>query len=183
MAAAWQAGQECVGLGAILWVPRRASDQKNDLLRRDHLDRQVASQTDVRPVADASAVRVVARWGAGRCQARCREVGHGYQWASGGKELLRAQVRQERPQQDAPPKVVRRAAWAARPGALRSGRCALLWVVLREQKAGLLALALERRQAQEQRQALAALPRADQALLRVPLVRRLGGQQARRELA
>ena len=132
-------------------------------------------------VADASADRVVARSGAGRCPAPCRELARDCRWASGGKELVCVLVHQELRPLDALPLVACRAARDVLPAALHWGLDAQLPVVPRERQAGAgaRALALEPQQVREQQQRpLASLPRHLAPLWVLPAP--LAAQRARR---
>jgi len=132
-------------------------------------------------VADASADRVAARSGAGRCPAPCRELARGCRWASGGKELVRVLVHQELRPLDALPLVACRAALDVLPTALHWGRDALLPVVPQERQAeaDARALALEPQQVREQQQVpLASLPLHLARLWVLPVP--LAAQRARR---
>jgi len=118
MAAISLAGRACVGRDARPWVPRQFSVQRNGQFLRLHLDRQCAKDVVALPaltVADAWAVRVVARWGAARCPAPCRELARGCQWAWGGKELVCEQAHPELRPLGVLPRVARRAALGALP--------------------------------------------------------------------
>ena len=132
----------------------------------------------VRTVADASAVRDVARSGAGRCPAPCRELDRGCRWASGGKELVCVLKHQELRPQGALQPVACRSVLDVLKVSRHSGPDALLPVVPQGQAGvGARARALERQQAREQLQApLVSLP---QEL--APLWGPLAAQQARRE--
>jgi hypothetical protein len=104
-------------------------------------------------VADASAVRDVARSGAGRCPAPCRELARGCRWASGdGKELVCVLAHQELRPLGALPLVACRAALHVQPVTLHWGLDALLPVVRQERQAGAGArtLAWEWQKAREQ---------------------------------
>ena len=171
MAATSLAGRVCVGRDAIPSAPRQASDQTDGQFR-PHLDRRGARYVVAHPVltvADASADRVVARSGAGRFPAPCRELARGCRWASGGKELVRVLVHQELRPLD------------VLPTALHWGRDALLPVVPQERQAeaDARALALEPQQVREQQQVpLASLPLHLARLWVLPVP--LAAQRARR---
>ena len=170
MAATSLAGRARVGRDAILSAPRQASDQTDGLFRPGHLDRQGARCVVAHPVlavADASADRVVARSGAGRCPAPSQELARGCRRASGGKELAYVLVRQELRPLDALPLVACRAALDVLPAALHWGLDALQPVVPQERQAGAgaRALALEPQQVREQQQ----VPRASLPLDLAPL--------------
>jgi len=129
-------------------------------------------------VADASAGRVVARWGAGRYPAPCRELARGCRWASGGKELVCVPVHQERRPLGALPWVACRAGLNVLLVALHWGLDALLPVVRQERQAGAGALVLALLRAREQPQAPPASRPQDLALLRALPVA-LAAQQPR----
>ncbi len=78
MAATSLDDRECAARDANLSALHQAFDQMVGLALRVHLDRfRDAADTAARlgpSVAGAWAGRAVARWGAGRCQARCREA-------------------------------------------------------------------------------------------------------------
>jgi hypothetical protein len=101
-------------------------------------------------VADASAGRVVARWGAGRYPAPCRELARGCRWASGVKEPVCVLVQQERRPLGALPWVACRAGLNVLLVALHWELDALLPVVRQERQAGAGALALAPLQAWKQ---------------------------------
>lgn len=128
-----------MGRDAIPSVPRQVSAQMDGLFRPGHLDRRGARYVVAHPVltvADASAVRVAARSGAGRCPAPCRELARGCRWASGGKELVCVLVHQELRPLGALPLDACRAVLNVLPVALHWEPDALLPVVRQERQAG-----------------------------------------------
>jgi hypothetical protein len=148
------------------------------LFRPGHLDRRGARYVVAHPVltvADASADRVVARSGAGRCPAPCRELARGCRWAWGGKELVCVLVHQELRPLDALPLVACRAARDVLPTALHWGLDALLPVVPQERQAGAGARALT---LEPQQVPLASLPLDLAPLWVLPVP--LAAQRARR---
>jgi len=139
MAATSLAGRAFVGRDAIPSAPLQVSAQMDGLFRPVHLDCQGARYMVAHPVltaADASAVRVVGRSGAGRCPAPCRELARGCRWASSGKELVCVLAHQELRPLGALPLVACRAALDVLPVARHSGPYALLPVVPQERQAG-----------------------------------------------
>jgi len=182
MAATSLAGRAFVGWDATPSAPRQVSVQRNGQYRPVRLDRQCAKDVFAHPVltvADASAGRVVARWGAGRCPVPCREQARGCRWASGGKELVRVLVHQERRPLGALPRVACRAGLNVLLVALHWELDALLPVVRQERQAGAGGLALAPLQAWKQPQVRLASRPQDLALLRALPVA-LAAQQPRR---
>ncbi len=140
MAATSPAGRACVGRDAIPPVLRRVSVQRNGRFHRGHLDRRCAQYRAahlVRIVADAWAVRVAARWDAGRCPAPCRELARGSRWASGdGKEFVCVLAHQKLRPLGARPLAACRAEVDVLPAALHWWLDALLPAVPQERQAG-----------------------------------------------
>ncbi len=182
MAATSLAGRAFVGRDAIPWAPRQVSVQRNGQYRPVHRDRRCAmNMVDrlVLTVADASVVRVVARWGAGRYPAPCRELARGCRWASGGKELVCVLVHQERRPLGALPWVACRAGLNVLLVALHWGLDVLLPVARQERQAGAGGLALVPLQVWKQPQApLASRPQDLAPLRALPVA--LAAQQPRR---
>ena len=143
MAATSLAGRGCVGRDAIPSALRRVPVRRNGLFHRGRRCAGYMAAHLVRIVADASAVRVAARWGAGRCPAPCRELARGCRWASGdGKELACVQAPQELRPLGALPLVACRGVLDVPPVALHWWLDALPQVAQQERQAGAGALAL-----------------------------------------